>query len=99
MAVAADGDVDVAALDLWLGRLARSRELSLLRMKGILAVPGHPRRFVFHGVRDVIDVRPERPWGEEPRRSRAVFIGRGLDPIALQDGFAACIQDPSPAPG
>lgn len=90
VAVEADGDVDVEALDLWLGRLTRSRELSLLRMKGILAVSGHPQRFVFHGVRDVVDVRPERPWGSEPRRSRAVFIGRGLDPEDLQAGFAAC---------
>jgi len=98
VAVAADGDVDVQALDLWLGRLTRSRELSLLRMKGILAVPGHPRRFVFHGVRDVVDVRPERPWGQEPRRSRAVFIGRGLDPEVLQAGFEACSLQPPVGP-
>lgn len=90
VAVEAEGEVNVVALDNWLGSLTRRQNMSLLRMKGILAVPGHPRRFVFHGVRQVVDVRPERPWGTEPRRSRVVFIGRGLDHEALQAEFLAC---------
>ena len=92
VSVEVPGDVDVTALDLWLGSLTRRPDLSLFRMKGILAVPGHPCRFVFHGVRNVVDVRPERPWGMEPRRSRVVFIGRGLDAAALQAGFSACTK-------
>ena len=84
------GEVDVAVLDLWLGKLIRSRDMDLLRMKGILAVPGDPRRFVFNGVRDVIDVRPERPWGDEPRGCRIVFIGRGLDTEQLRAGLVEC---------
>lgn len=94
--VEASGDVDVAALDLWLGDLVRARDSNLLRMKGILAVPGDPRRFVFNGVRSVVDVRPERDWEQEPRSSRIVFIGRGLDHEGLQTGFAACMAEPGP---
>ena len=86
-----DGDVDVAALDLWLGRLARARMPRILRMKGLLAVPGEARRFVFNGVRRSLDVRPDRVWDHEPRKSRIVFIGKGLDPIALRTGFEACL--------
>jgi len=92
--VEADGDVDVAVLDLWLGRLVRQRDTALLRMKGILAVPGDPRRFVFNGVRSVIDVRPDRNWDQEPRYSRIVFIGRGLDEERLRTGFKACMAEP-----
>ena len=88
------GDVDVAALDLWLGGLTRQPESSLLRMKGVIAVPGDPRRFVFNGVRDVVDVRPGRSWGEESRHSRIVMIGRRLDGGALQAGFASCLAAP-----
>ena len=99
VAVVAEGDMNVAALDLWLDLLTRRQDMSLLRMKGVLAVPGHPRRFVFHGVRRVVDVRPDQPWGAAPRQSRAVFIGRGLDPAALQEGFSACLSTPVTAPG
>jgi len=84
------GDVNVAALDVWLGQLTRQSESPLLRMKGILAVPGDPRRFVFNGVRSVVDVRPDRLWGEETRFSRIVMIGRKLDHEILQAGFTAC---------
>lgn len=83
------GDLDAQALDLWLGRLMRSPDLDLLRMKGVLALPGHPARFVFHAVRGALDLRPHTPWGEEPRRSRIVFIGRGLDAHGLQQGLEA----------
>ena len=87
------GDVDVAALDLWLGKLTRQSESSLLRMKGVLAVPGDPRRFVFNGVRNVVDVRPDRLWGEEARFSRIVMIGRKLQAAALQAGFSSCLAE------
>lgn len=89
-----EGDVDVAALDLWLGRLTRQSESPLLRMKGVLAVPGDPRRFVFNGVRNVVDVRPDRPWGEDPRFSRIVMIGRKLQAEVLQAGFSSCLAEP-----
>ena len=88
--VEVDGDVDVAALDLWLGELARQKDTPLLRMKGVLSVPGDPRRFVFNGVRDVVDVRPGSPWADEGRFCRIVMIGRSLDFESLQAGFTAC---------
>ena len=88
--VQVDGDVDVAALDLWLGELARQKDTPLLRMKGVLSVPGDHRRFVFNGVRDVVDVRPGSPWADEGRFCRIVMIGRGLDFESLQAGFTAC---------
>ncbi len=92
VAVEADGDADVDRLDRWLGSLVRSHEIEVLRMKGVLAVPGQARRFVFHGVRAVVDVVPGPPWGEEARHNRAVFIGRGLDATTMKNGFAACIR-------
>lgn len=91
VAVVAPGDVDIDALDRWMGGLLRRPELELIRMKGVLAVRGQPRRFVFQGVRRTVDVRPDRPWGEGARHNRVVFIGRGLDPDLLQAGFEACL--------
>ena len=92
--VEAEGDIDVDALDLWLGALLRRSEGDLLRMKGVLAVAGNNRRFVFHGVRAVVEVHPDRLWGHEARRNQVVFIGRGLDAAALHAGIHACLRPP-----
>ncbi|MEC7241305.1 MAG: GTP-binding protein [Myxococcota bacterium] len=84
------GEIDVVALDRWLGKLVRSSSITVLRMKGILALPGDPRRFVFNGVRSAIDIWPGEPWGEETRQNQVVFIGRDLEQHRLQEEFSAC---------
>jgi G3E family GTPase len=48
-------------------------------------------RFVFQGVHMLMDGRPDRPWGAEPRRNTLVFIGRNLDRKELNEGFRACL--------
>ena len=91
VAVEAPGEVNVAELDMWLERLIRSPQPELIRMKGIIAVPGDPRRFVFNVVRQVVDVHPERPWESDERYNRIVFIGRGLEQTSLQEAFQDCL--------
>lgn len=81
-------DARLAALDRWLGHLVRTEDV--LRMKGVIAVPWDERRFVFQGVRRLVDVAPHTPWGEDPRVNRLVFIGRGLDEQRLRDALEAC---------
>lgn len=78
------------ALDQWLGRFLARPGVDVLRVKGVLAVPGRSERFVFQVVRDVLDVRPDRPWGDEPRANTLVFIGRNLDAPVLQHALDAC---------
>lgn len=90
-----DGDVDIGALDRWLGRLLQTPGLDILRIKGVVAVSGRPERFVFQVVRSVVDVHPDRPWGDEPRTNKLVFIGTGLDAQALQQGLEACGASPA----
>lgn len=60
-------------------------------MKGVLSIKGEAKRFVFQGVHMLFDGRPERPWGEQPRRNSLIFIGRNLDRAALNEGFKACL--------
>ena len=92
MVARVEGDLDPVALDRWLGELVRRDSLDLIRMKGVLALPDDPRRFVFQAVRQDIEVAPGAAWADEPRASWLVFIGRGLDETALQQGFAACAR-------
>jgi G3E family GTPase len=39
----------------------------------------------------LFDGRPDRPWGDEPRISKLIFIGRNLDRAALDAAFRACL--------
>ena len=89
--VESNGDVDAGALDRWLSGLVYRQPATLLRLKGVLAIPQDPRRFIINGVRDYVDVQPGANWGEDARRSRIVLIGRHLDANALQRDFNDCI--------
>lgn len=39
----------------------------------------------------LFDGRPDRPWGDEPRRNLLIFIGRELDRAALTQEFERCL--------
>ena len=85
------GEVDGEKLNEWLRELLATKGVDLYRMKGVLAIRGEPRRYVFQGVHMLLDHRPDRPWGDDPRENRMIFIGRNLDRSALTEGFRACL--------
>ena len=63
----------------------------ILRLKGIIAFPDEPKRFVVQGVHMILEGDTQRDWREgEKRVSRLVFIGRNLDRGALEQAFTAC---------
>ncbi len=41
--------------------------------------------------RMLMDGKPDREWGTEPRHNTLIFIGRNLDRKDLNDGFRACL--------
>lgn len=88
--VSLDVDVNVARLDVWLGELLDQGAMGIVRMKGIIALSGHDKRFIFQAVHRELDVQPGRAWGDEQRLTRIVFIGRHLNAQALQTGLAGC---------
>jgi G3E family GTPase len=58
----------------------------------VLNLAGEARRYVFHGVHMVFDGQLEREWPPHAaRRSRLVFIGRGLDRAEFEAGFESCV--------
>ncbi|WP_308299003.1 GTP-binding protein [Streptomyces sp. GESEQ-35] len=86
------GELDEGRLNAWLGQLLRTKGVDIFRSKGILAIAGAPKQYVFQGVHMLLDGEFGRDWraGEE-RRNRLVFIGRNLDRDALERGFAGCL--------
>ncbi len=91
IAIETDGDVDPEQLNTWLSTLLRERGVDIFRMKGFISIAGDPRRFVFQGVHMLFDGKPDRPWGDSPRRSQLVFIGRNLDEKKMTREFEACL--------
>jgi G3E family GTPase len=83
--------LDAHKVNDWLSWLLQAHGENILRMKGVLNIKGDERRYVFHGVHMMFDGRPEREWGEAPRSSQLVFIGRRLDREELLAGFLGCI--------
>ena len=88
------GELNVNKLQLWIGQLMREQGEDLFRYKGVLAVKGMDAKFVFQGVHMLFGGEFSEEiglWKEgEERECRFVFIGRDLDPEALQQGLMAC---------
>ena len=88
------GALNVNKLERWIGELMQSKGEDLFRYKGVLAVKGMDRKFVFQGVHMLFGggfSSEVAPWKEgETRECRFVFIGRNLDDEELQQGLMDC---------
>ncbi|HMF78712.1 MAG TPA: GTP-binding protein [Bryobacteraceae bacterium] len=89
--ITTEGDVDEKKLNKWLQKVLSENGADIFRMKGILSIAQHSRRFVFQGVHMLFDGRPDREWGSEPRHNSLIFIGRNLDRAGLTKGFEQCL--------
>ena len=86
------GELDPGRFERWVVTLLRRRGVDIFRMKGIFALAGDPKRFVFQGVHMLFDGQPGREW--EPgamRVNQLIFIGRDLDRDELQAGLSSCL--------
>ena len=90
ISLVADAPLDLDKFQTWFGQLLQTRGQDILRSKGILDFKGEDDRYVFQGVHMLMDGAPMGAWPKGSRQSRLVFIGRDLDTMGLEDGFAAC---------
>jgi G3E family GTPase len=84
------GDVDGDRVTEWFRELLDRQGADLYRCKGFISVEGDDQRWAFQGVNMRFEAAPARPWGDEPRQSTLVFIGRNLDRPTLTAGFRQC---------
>jgi G3E family GTPase len=84
-----DEPLDWTAFGVWLTMLLQARGRDVLRVKGLLDV-GAEGPLLLNGVQHVVHP-PEHldAWPDEDRRSRIVFIGRGIDEERLAASLAA----------
>ncbi|MFH1498526.1 MAG: GTP-binding protein [Verrucomicrobiota bacterium] len=86
-----EGDFDAKKLNAWIGELLQRKGNDIYRAKGVLSVKGSPNKLVFQGVHMLFDAKFDRPWGDQPRKSTLVFIGKDLDRAALNEGVQGCL--------
>lgn len=84
-----DEQLDWTAFGVWLTMLLQARGEDVFRVKGLLDVGG-PGPVVLNGVQHVVH-RPVHldGWPDGDRRSRIVFIGRGVDRDAVEASLRA----------
>jgi G3E family GTPase len=90
LALSFDEPVDWTRFGIWLTMLLHRHGDELLRVKGILNVADAATPVAVHAVQQL--VHPPRhlgAWPDRVRRSRLVFIARGLDPVVIERSFRA----------
>jgi G3E family GTPase len=90
LALGFDEPVDWTRFGVWLTMLLHRHGDELLRVKGILNVADAETPVAVHAVQHL--VHPPRhlgAWPDEDRRSRLVFIARGIDPALIERSFRA----------
>jgi G3E family GTPase len=88
-ALVLDEPLDWTAFGIWLTMLLASRGEDLLRVKGLLDV-GEPGPLVLNGVQHVIHPPAHlEAWPDDDRRSRIVFVVRGIERDAVEASLGA----------
>ncbi len=88
-ALSYDEEITLPGFVLWMNLLAGFRGAGLLRVKGIVNVEGKP--YAVQAVQTIIsEPEPLSAWPEDDdRRSRLVFITRGIDAADIERTFSA----------
>jgi G3E family GTPase len=82
--------LDWTGFGIWLTMLLHAHGARVLRVKGILNVAGLATPVVIHGVQHLIHPPAHlEVWPDADRRSRIVFIVRGLDQGMIERSLAA----------
>ena len=89
-----DGELDLDAVNDWLGDLLAQRWQDMYRMKGVLAIQGFDERYVIQGVHALFEGACDTPWRQGDRKAnKLVFIGKELDEQELREGMRKCLAE------
>jgi G3E family GTPase len=90
-----DHQIDWTAFGLWLSLLLNRHGRSILRVKGILNLSGSAYPIAIHGVQHLVHPPVHLSgWPDSDRRSRIVFIVRGIERDAIErslNTFCQCL--------
>jgi len=78
------GSFDVNKFGLWMQNYLYFNRENVFRVKGIMSFQDTEDQFVFHAVRSSFMFEVGKPWGDQPRFSKLVFIGKHLSVADLE---------------
>lgn len=81
------GNFDVNKFGLWMQNYLYFNRESIFRVKGIMSFADTEDQFVFHAVRSSFMFEVGKPWGDQPRFSKLVFIGKNLFAADLESSL------------
>ena len=88
------GEVHMLLVNEWVGMILKDKGEDIYRMKGVLAIAGSKKKFVYQAVHMIFDGEFDGAWAEgEARENKLVFIGKNLDHAGLKQGFADCLEN------
>mmetsp|Transcript_24398 Transcript_24398/g.27230 ORF Transcript_24398/g.27230 Transcript_24398/m.27230 type:complete len:482 (+) Transcript_24398:18-1463(+) len=90
-----DDEININLLQTWVRRLIVDYGSSLYRYKGVIAVKGMNKKFIFQGVGMSFcgEFDSKFTWAaDEPRVSKFIFIGKNLPHDFFREGFMKCIS-------
>jgi len=96
-AVRFEQKVDWTAFAVWLSAMVHRHGSRLLRIKGLLNVPGSPGPILLNAVQNFIHP-PQHldQWPDEDRSSRLVFIVEGLEPERVRRSLMEFVEAAQP---
>lgn len=89
-----DEQLNVNKLEEWIRHLLVNYNETLFRYKGVIAVRGMDKKFIFQGVHMLFNGSFAGDWGDQTRTSCFCFIGRNLPEMNLEAGFRNCVAAP-----
>jgi len=95
LGLALEHPLDWTAFGIWLSMLLNRHGNDVLRVKGLLHVQGMPAPVLINAVQHVVHPPQHlQRWPSADRRSRIVFITRGIDHALLRRSLAAFAGTP-----
>ncbi len=87
-----DEALDWTAFGLWLSMLLNRHGDAILRVKGLLAIEGENAAVAVHAVQQLVHPPMHLPrWPTSDRRTRLVFICKGLEEEEIRRSFGAFV--------
>lgn len=87
-----EGEMNLGKLQNWISELLRTKGTDLYRYKGVLAIKGIDKKYVFQGIHMLFGGSFSNKWKKSDKReNRFVFIGKNLDRDLIQREFMSCV--------
>lgn len=81
------GSFDVNKFGVWMQNYLYFNQDTIFRAKGIMSFGQTEDQFIFHAVRSSFMFEVGKPWGDEERFSKLVFIGKNISEKELESNL------------